>query len=322
MPPRFDLIDIVQTLQRRFRYILIISLIAAILAAIAYLMRSKKYRATATFFISNPLYVDRTNLFRGEQSQFIDYFGSENDVDKIVAIANSDSLARRVIHAQNLGEAYKLDASKQEELAQLVSIFHSKYEAKRTENSTMDISYTDVDPKRAAAVANEVTNAIAAIYSGYYSNIRSHIEASLQKKIRETDSAIVKMTDTLSALRERFGIYDIISPSRKNMISGSLRSTGAGFGRAMEDIQTIEATKDQLVINRAEYLSVINEFNTSRSGDMPLVQVLNRAYPPHKSKDFGLMGTIVLSFLVALFFSSLWILLVAYFRVITTTERA
>lgn len=322
MSPRFDLIDIVQTLQKRIRYILIISLIAAVLAAVLYLVRAKKYKSTATFFVSNPLYVDRTNLFRTEHSQFIDYFGSENDMDKIVAIANSDSLARRVIIEQNLGEAYKLDASKPDEMAQLVDIFHSKYEAKRTENSTMEVSYTDKDAARTSNTANAIAKGISELFGSYYSNIRSHIELSLQNKIRETDSAIVKMTDTLAGLRERYGIYDIISPSRKNMITGSLKSTGPGFGRAMEDIQTIESTKDQLVMNRAEFMTVINEFNTSRSGDMPLVQTLNKAYQPYKSKDFGLLGTIVVAFIVALLFSSLWVLLVSYFRVLTTTERA
>ncbi len=322
MSPRFDLIDIVQTLQKRFRYILIISVAAAVLGAVVYLVRTKKYKATATFFISNPKYVDRTNLFRGEHSQFIDYFGTEDDVDKVVAIANSDSMARKVILSQNLGPAYGLDVSKPEDMSKVIGMFRGSYEAKRTENTTMDISFTDSDPQRAADIANDATKAISAIYASYFANIRTHIESSIQTKIGETDSAISKMTDTLAAMRERYGIYDILSPSRKNMISGNLHSTGAGFGRAMEDIQTIESTKDQLVINRAEYLTVLNEFNTSRSGDMPLIQPLNKAYAPYKTKDFGLVGTIAISFLVTLFFSALWVLLVAYFRVVTTTERA
>ncbi len=321
MAPRFDLVDIIQTLKRRVRYILVISLTAAVLSAIVYLVRAKKYKATATFFISNPRYADRTNLFRVENSQMLDYFASEDDIDKVVAITGSDSLFRQVIHTQKLGAIYKLDETKPDEMANLITIVRSNFEAKRTENKSMDVSYISGDPQRAADIANAFTATIASMYSSYFTNLRSHVEASLQTKIRETDSAIVKMTDTLAGLRERYGIYDIISPSRKNMISGTMHSTGAGFGRAMEDVQTIESTKDQLVMNRAEYMTLINEFNASRSNDMTLIQLLNRAYRPYRSKDFGLIGTIAISFLVALFFSCLWVLIVAYLRSVTTAER-
>src|SRR5215217_5845574 len=97
MVPRFDLVDIVKTLQQKLRLILIVTIAAAVIGAVFFLVRKKQYKAKTAFFVANPLYVDRTNLFRGDYSQFIDYFGKDDDVDKIMAIAKSDSLQRRII---------------------------------------------------------------------------------------------------------------------------------------------------------------------------------------------------------------------------------
>src|SRR5262249_8402182 len=144
--PGFDLIDIAHALNRKRNLILIVTILSGITAAIFYLVSKKDYQAKTEFFVSNPLYSDRNNLFRTHESRFVDYFTNEDDMDKVIAIANSEILRVKVVDHQGLFTAYDLDSTRQSGKAKMAVQFRKKYDVKRTENQNMEISYTDTDP--------------------------------------------------------------------------------------------------------------------------------------------------------------------------------
>ena len=93
----FDLVDIIRTLQKKRRFIIIMTLVAIVLGCLFLAIRHKKYKGAATFFVNNPLYGDRSTLFRSEEMRYVDYFGGDDEVDKIMALANSDTVRDRII---------------------------------------------------------------------------------------------------------------------------------------------------------------------------------------------------------------------------------
>jgi uncharacterized protein involved in exopolysaccharide biosynthesis len=321
--PRFDLVDIAKALKKRARFILIVTIAAAITGAVFYLVSEKKYQGRAEFFVSNPLYSDRNNVFRTFESQFIDYFGDEDDIDKVLAIAKSEVVRARVIETLDLGKVYKLDTSNVKDMIKLTNRFKKSYDFKRSEYQNVEISYTDTDPQIAANVANGTVRVIEEVYRGYYNNIRQNVYNSLQDKVKQTDSSIASLTDTLARLRDRYHIYDIISPSRQNIVNGSIQSNGAAdFGRGVEEVQNLESMKDQVVKDRASYLSLMNEFSTgTKMGQMPLLSVISPAMPATTPQGLGLPLLIVACALVGFFFSAVWVLFSAYFRTLTSVER-
>jgi uncharacterized protein involved in exopolysaccharide biosynthesis len=319
--PGFDLIDIAHALNRKRNLIIIITVLCGIVAAVFYLVSKKDYEAKTEFFVSNPLYADRNNLFRTHESRFVDYFTNEDDMDKVIAIANSEILRVKVVGREDLFTAYNLDSSKQNDKARMAVVFRKKYEVKRTENQNMEITYTDTDPQLAANVANEAVKVAEEIYSGYFNDIRMNIYKAISEKARESDSTIAVMTDTLARLRDHYGIYDIISPSRAG--STSLKSNGsASFGRGVEEIQNIESLKDQLVADRATYLSLMNEFSTgTKLNEMPLIHVITPAGPPIEHKGLGFILTTIGGILLGLFFAVISVLISAYYRKLISVER-
>src|SRR6476620_4352890 len=94
--PRFDLIDITQAIQRRLKFILLVML-AAIAAAAFYLLTPRKYKATTELLVTNPLYTDRNNLYRNDKATFVDYYGREDDVDKVMAVAKAKATHDSII---------------------------------------------------------------------------------------------------------------------------------------------------------------------------------------------------------------------------------
>ena len=322
-PIRFDLIEIAKILQQRRRYILVVTLAAALCGTLFYLISKKKFVAKSEFLVVNPLYSDRNNLFRTDQALFLNYFGNEDDIDKVLAIAKSGFAEDRIIHNTHLAQAYKTDTTSKEDYIKLYRRFEKSYDPKRTEHQSMEVYFTDTDPNVAAAVTNEAVRVIGNMYSEYFNTLRDHARQSLKMKVQQLDSVIASMTDSLAGMRDRYGIYEIISPNRKNMMgNGAMHGGGTGYGRAIEELQNLESIKDKMVEDRANNISLMNEFSTgTKEGELPLIQVITNATPPDDPKGLGLVLTVVVCALVGAFFSALWLLLSAYFRGLTLVQR-
>lgn len=317
--PRFDLVDVTQTLRRRRNFIIIVAVAAAIIGAIFYLIGKKTYKAEAAFLMANPMYTDRNNLFQDRQIQFVDYFAGDNDVDRIVSLAESDTIKYIVAQKLNLGAAYGLDMSKPKDVEKFAGIFKGNFKLNRTEYNNCTISYTDEDPQRASAVVNASIDAIQAMYKGYYISQRMTIIDAMKGKIREMDSSIIVMTDSLANLRDRYKIYGLVNPGRENIIAGD---TKAGSGMALESVQNMESLKDQLVTDRAHYTSLLNQYlTTTNADDNPVLHMLSTARVPAKPKGPGLLITVIAAALIGAFFSALYILLTTYYRILIAVER-
>ncbi len=319
--PRFDLVDVAQTLRRNRVLIIGATCIAAIVGAIFFFTRKPKYEAKTEFLVANPLYYDRNSLFRNTEMRFVDYMGGDDDLDKVNAIAESDTVATLVIKNLHLAQDYNKDPNNPADMAWVKMVFHKGFNFKRTENKDAIISYVDEQPLRSATIANEVVQDVALIFGSYYNNMRMKMYGDLQSKMREQDSAITALTDTLGALREQYGIYDIMSPARQNIMTGSVKG-GKGSGMGMERIQNVEAVKDQLVADHAKYVSLSNEFTTGIQADgMSLTQVISKAQKPLQPKGPTAMVVIVTAALLGFFFTTLLILLFTYYRILISVQR-
>src|ERR1700730_18258889 len=105
--PTFDLIDTIRTIQKRKRFIIIITVLAIALGGLFILINKKKYKAEARFLVNNPLYGDRHTLFRSLETRYVDYFGGDDDLDRITALGNSDTVRDRIIRNCDFDKIYK-----------------------------------------------------------------------------------------------------------------------------------------------------------------------------------------------------------------------
>lgn len=317
--PRFDLVEMTRTIHKKQRFILTITLVCAILGAIFFLVSDRRYEAKTEFVVSNPMFADRSYIFRSTEPRYIDYFAGEDDIDHVMAIANSDMVKQAVIEDAGLYEVYKLNPADKKDREKMSGIWKRNYEVTRTEYKNVELAYTDVDGERAAQVARKAIGIIEKRYRNYYNTIKNKIYASLEHKVAESDSAISSLTDTLASLRDQFQVYDIISPSRNNMISGGIKSNGkSDFGRGVELIQNIESVKDQYVMDRAKNISLLNEFSTgTQLNDLSFIQVITEPSAPVKPAGLGLVLTVLACALFGFFISVLLALMNAYFRSLT-----
>jgi uncharacterized protein involved in exopolysaccharide biosynthesis len=317
----FDLVDILRTIQKQKRFIIIITLAGIALAGAFLIVKTKKYKAEARFFVNNPLYGDRNTLFRATDTRYVDYFGGDDDVDKILALATSDTVRNRIIRNCQFQDVYKRDINDPKGYADLMMIFKKNFNIKRTEYKDVEISYVAYDPQTAANVANMSVKVLEETYRQYYTYIKNGIYTSIDAQVVKLDSAIAALTDTLAQMRDQYGIYSIISPARQNVMTSEIKGGGKGYGRAIEEIQNIESIKDQLVTDRAHYISALNEFHATTNSAMDFLKVITRALPPVNPAGLGTALTLIAAAMLSFFFSTLYVLMMAYFRKLNAIER-
>lgn len=318
--PTFDLVEIVKVVQRNLKLILAVTVAAALIGGIGNKLKDKEYQAESEVYLLNPLFGDRNHIFRqADEIHFVDYFGTEGDVDRVMTMIASKDVEDSVVKYMGLYKAYGLDASKPADRVKMTQRYRGEFESKRTENSSIMTSYTDTDPARSAGVLDAIVKITDYKLRQYIAAVKHNSMQSVDRKIQQIDLEITKYTDSLVKLREQYGIYDIISPVRKGMTPSSVGHNNSA--RGIEEVQNVEAVKDQLVISRAELATIANGLDANTADEIQLLYNVSTPSAPDKPHGLGTILTTLACGLVAFFFCVLLFSLTAYIRALANTNR-
>ncbi|MCB0697968.1 MAG: hypothetical protein KDC07_11420 [Chitinophagaceae bacterium] len=304
--PRFDLVDIVQTLRKQSKLLIIAVVASSLLGALFYVVGKKKYKAEADFIISNPLYADRNNLYRTRDTRFVDYFGGDDDIDRVLVIAGSDTLRNTIADKLDLWDAYKLKKDDPKDRLEMKEIFKNLFKMERTEYTTAKVYYKDTDPERAAAVVNLAIETCENIFRGYYLTMKNNVANSVNDRNDDIDSTITALT------------------TEEMEIGGKMGSAGKEEQMMLRDkIEEINVVKKQLMEDKARNLSILNELKTGATPEdrSRYLQVITPAAPPAKPAGIGFVLTVIGAGFFGFFFVAIYLMIISYYRLIIAVER-
>jgi uncharacterized protein involved in exopolysaccharide biosynthesis len=293
--------------------ILILSLSAAALGLLLGLFKTKQYTAETTFILKNHLFADRTYLY-SKDMRYINYYAPEDDIERLVALTDADNVLNSLIAQLDLIAYYKADTTKPKALRILKKKIAKQVEVSRTPEKHAILSYEDKNPEMAARIANKYLELIELNLRINYNSVRADVYRALQTKIAEEDSALLVLTDSLARLRKYYGIYDIISPTRGNMmLSAHIQDNGhPEFAKGLELIQNVESVKDRAVADRTDHISLANQYaGSEKIGDLSLIQTIKVAQAPLKTSSMNPVFAAVICFFAGLFFSVAYILVLS-----------
>ncbi len=293
------------------RFILLGIFAGSILSMVA----PRSYVAETIFLLKNPVYADRNNVYSYE-AKFLDYLGNDEDIERLIAMASSDSLLQSVISTMHLASVYHFDSTDPEDTERLKKYFRSRLEVRQNKHRSIVLTYKDTDPIRAAAIADLCVVRLESSFRGFYNGMRRNMHASVMNKIHQEDSLIAMLTDSLIKLRELYGIYDVISPSRYNIMLSSLKDNGhPAYARGIELVQNVESIKDEIVGDRAKHISLANQYSTGTEADeMHLVYVMQAAIPPIPHVFRGVCKMAAITACLGLLYGILHVLIADHFR--------
>jgi hypothetical protein len=311
-PPAKLVQNIIKILILKKQKIIFYCLGAMILGLVISLVKPKVYKAETAFILKNHLFADRSYLY-SKDMRYINYYAPEDDIERLIALIDADSVIDILIKDLDLIKYYEVDTlNKPKAMRLLKKTIAKKVKIIRTPEKNAELSYKDENADTAAIIANKYLELIEKTLRKNYNKVRQDVLFSLQTKIRDEDSVLTVLSDSLARMRQYYRIYDIINPTRGNMML-NMHITDNGhpeFAKGLELIQNIESVKDRMVADRSDHISLANQYtNSTQLNDLSLIQIIRVAEPPLKTSGLGIIATSLLCGLAGFVFCILLVLL-------------
>ncbi len=208
MANKDNLISVVGTLLRYRRPILWGTILTAIgTMLITYFLLDNMYKATTTFY---PLSSD---VFKPEQmfgisTKDMDYFGAENDVDRLLTIGQSGDMYNFLIKKFDLYKHYKIDTTSERAPIKVREALEKLYAVKKTKTNAIEVSVEDKDRVLAAEMANAARDKIDEIAQRIVREVQMNQIRGFEESFLQKERLMSVIGDTLSMMRERYGVID------------------------------------------------------------------------------------------------------------------
>ena len=316
---RFDLFDIIKVGLKWKKMIIGISITAALVAAVFFFFQKTYYKAYGHFFPASAVMSGRINLFRESNQDWIDFFGGENELDRAYVIGNSANVVSHLIEKYKMADHYKIDVKNDPQGNQKVyKRFAKNYGLNRSGFKHLEVTFMDENSDLASQIVNEAMNKTESEIRKLYENVNRQLSLSLDIRMDSVSKDLTIMTDSLANLRVKYGIYDLIAPGRKNLISSQPKGSGLQYAQGLEVIQNIEEVKNKLTMDKAKYMSLSNEFKAASFDGFPMIHVTQWSTPGGpKAGPMRILGVLA-TFAAAFIFS----LLVSIVVEILKTQKA
>lgn len=160
------------------------------------------YQSRVVFYPANPSVNDR-NTFFSERSIIVDNFGSKDDINRFLAIANSEGLVNFMVDTFQLRAHYEI----KEEDYYVNRKFRSNYKAIKNDLGAIEIQILDTDPELAAKMVNTALHYVEKAYRAILdANKRATYELlTSEAAIKSND--LKKLADSLNVLKKKSNFF-------------------------------------------------------------------------------------------------------------------
>ncbi len=274
-PPPPHLLGVLRTLWLWRKPILATTAAGTLLALVISLVLPVYYQSQTRFLATSPRSNSVEAIF-GTTNEQIDIYGNGDDIERLLAIAESDQLVDHMVRTFELYEVYDIDTTNTKAPLYVQREFLDNYEVGKSPRDVIELSVLDKDPERAAAMAREARKTVNRISVGIMRGGQTRTVESLRQEIAGRESALNDLNNELRDLRSTSGIYSTEAQGEalatlSSSLDGSLVTTEArlnGYRRrggrgARDSIAKLEIQLAALKQSRTVLDSQLVQLNTS-----------------------------------------------------------
>jgi len=251
------------------KHILIATALFAVCSIIISLLLSNYYESSATFYAAS------TDLAKpapiGNQDRRINYYGNDDDVDRLLTIAHSTKLKNHLIDKFELYQHYKIDQSRPKSAYEIRLKLEKLMRIQKTEFQAIQFGIEDQDPEMAKKMIDE---AIQYLNLNGLNNIKksqNHLLKSMNEKIERNDKNLIVLNDSISLLKEKYQAFDLqnqneILLTRKGDISSKLM-----LNKTKKNLQTNQDSTQY-------YQALVDAYETEMKSIQSSIKSLNKGF--------------------------------------------
>jgi capsule polysaccharide export protein KpsE/RkpR len=202
-----SLLGVLQTLFKWKKPILITTAIGAVGSIVVSLLLPVYYESVTTFYAASPDLAMPERMF-GATNEAMEYYGEDADIDRIMTIANSNELADYLIKTFNLYDHYDIDSTNAKAPYYVQLKLSKLYNVQKTKFDAIQLAVEDKDREQAAAMANAARLKIDEIAQRLIKTSQTELLRTYESNIREKESQLKELNDSLMTLRSTYGVYN------------------------------------------------------------------------------------------------------------------
>ena len=202
-----SLLPIAGTLYPWRKHILYATLLAFCISVLFTLFMKNYYQGKTVFYAASQDLFKPEKVF-GNVQQEMYYYGSGEDIDRLLTIGNSDEVLDFLIDSFDLWKVYKIKPGTPRAHFKLRESFRENYNILLTKQDALELTVEDKDPQRAADLANAGRNQIDHLARSIIKSSQISLATSFRKSINNKEAIMKSTLDTLIYYRRKSGIYD------------------------------------------------------------------------------------------------------------------
>lgn len=309
---RFDLVDILRELINKKKFIIFFTIASLVIGTVWVLLQKDRFTSRTIFIVKGMATMDRNQTFRQTAFPNKDFFATQDEVDYIVTIAESDYLRGYISEKFNMAEVYGF-----KDLGKVSEKIKKSLKLTRNDTKSIDLYFTDEDPQRAQAICQAATDWIEDTYRKFFAESNRDIFNTLQTKVSGMDSTLIQLDDSINIIRKQYSLYNQLLPTRGQSLNTAIPGNSAEEVAALEQLQQVTSYKDQLLQDRATFRSLMNEYNVGLHGaQINLFYRLQQADLPSERSFPNLPLSLAVCLVAGFFFSCILVILQASYQMI------
>ena len=223
-----NLLGVLKSIFRWRKAIFIICFIVAVGSSIISLLLPVYFKSTTIFLAASPDIASPELMF-GDGASRTNYYGNENDIDRLLTIAESSELIEFLIDTFDLYKHYDIDSSNLKAPYKIRLAFLDLFEVKKTKRDAIQLSVEDKDRFLCAEIANTARNKIDEMTQKLLKNNLSKRIITIKNNIKVEEDRLMVLADSLSSFREKYGIYN--SNAQSETLTEQIASSEASLIR-------------------------------------------------------------------------------------------
>lgn len=229
--PPAHLLGVLRSLWTWRMPIIYVTAAGAVLSVIISLLLPNYFTGSTSFLAISPDQSSIDGVF-GTSNARLQFYGNGDDIDRLMAVAESDKLVDFMVDSFHLYFVYDIDSTKQKAPLYVRREFLSNYEVTKTSRDAIKLEIVDRDPKRAAAMARVAREKINEITLGLIHATQARSAAGLRGEVTQRERNLQELNERITELRDKSGIYDTDAQSealanRYATVEENLASTNA-----------------------------------------------------------------------------------------------
>ena len=242
------------------------------------------YQSFALVYPTNLTMHERASMFSNSSSSGEEggYYGTKHDANRILTVANSQSLIQRMIGEFNLSEHYGFAKNTKYLSSKTTEQFMDQYQVYKTEEDAIRINYIDTDPILAATLVNKM---VKIIDSTIMTPIQRNKESMYVEMKKQLDSSQVALHDLATQI-------ELFQDSAQN--------------------QLLTRQYEQQLLRVKEIQQLVDQYAVASSTSTPGLEIIENAYAAERKLKpvrwlicaITVIVTFILSCLTVLFFDA------------------